>query len=354
MRILMFCLSVNFGGAERHAVELANALADQHEVAILLLARPAGPVRQPRYDALVGAISPRVRLFTASKKMPLLGLLWALVRFRPDIVHTHLERAARWAKRVPLGPPVIATIHCEHFPEYDDCDAVICLTPAQAAHLPPARRGAVFQIGNWVLPHPPAGRAAARAALGLSPDDVVVGSVGRIDPIKQFPALIEAFMAADLPGTKLVVVGTGMGDAALAEQAASCDGRVVLAGFRRDVRDLYAAFDLFVLNSSEEPFGLVLLEAVDAGVPVISTATDGARAIAEQTLLHLVPVGDQGAMVAALRAGRAGQLAASPSGAEPFRIGAVLPRFVEAYREVIARRRKSMSYASPIPSTTHT
>jgi glycosyltransferase involved in cell wall biosynthesis len=339
MRVLIFCLSVNFFGTERHAVELANALAEEHDVAILLRRRPKEADRQAGYDALVNAVSPRVKKFVTGRKLPLLGLLRIMVTFRPDIIHSHLERSVRWAQRLPFGPPVIATNHCGHVPEYDDCDGLICLTSAQVAQLPPRRRGTVFQIGNWVLPRPGATRAAARRALGLAPGDYVVGSVGRLDPVKEFPALIEAFLAADLPGAKLVIVGTGVGEAALRARADRTAGRVLVAGFR---------------SSSDEPFGLVLLEALDAAVPIVATATDGARAVAEQAPIHLVPIGDQDAMVAALRDGQTGVFASTAGSAERFRVGTVLPRIVQAYRDVIARRRRSVSYASTIPSTTHT
>jgi glycosyltransferase involved in cell wall biosynthesis len=354
LRVLIFYLTVDFGGAERHVAELANALAEEHDVAVLLLARPRGPDRQAPYDALIRAFSPRVRRFVTGRRLPLLALAWIMLRFRPQIIHAHLPRAVRWARRLPFGPPVIVTNHNGHQPEYDACDGLICLTPAQVAQLPPGRRGAVFQIGNWVLPGPRSDRAEARRALGLAPEDFVVGGVGRLDPLKQFPALAEAFLAAGLGTAKLVIVGTGADEPALRALAAGSDGRVVLAGFRPDVRQLYPAFDLFVLNSTSEQFPLVLLEALDAGLPIIATATDGASAIAGQARLRLVPIGDQAALIAALREGCEGHLAASPGGAEPFRMGAVLPRIVQAYREVIARRRRSTSYASAIPSTTQT
>jgi len=354
MRVLIFCLSVNFFGTERHAVELANALAEAHDVAILLRARPPQPEKHAAHEALVGAVSPRVRVFFATRKLPVLGTFSAVLRFRPDIIHTHLERSARWARRFPLGPPVIATNHCGYRSDYDSCDGLICITPAQMAEVPPRWPGALFQIGNWVLPTAPADRAAARRALGLAPGEFVVGTVGRLDPVKGFPALARAFLDADLPGGKLVIVGNGGGEQELRELAERSRGRIVLAGFRRDVRDLYPAFDLFVLNSTDEPFGLVLLEALDAGLPIIATATQGARAIAEHARLHLVPVGDQAALIAALRDGRAGRLDASAGGAAAFRIEAVVPRVVQAYRDVIARRRRSMSYVSAIPKTTQT
>jgi glycosyltransferase involved in cell wall biosynthesis len=354
IRVLIFCLTVNFFGTERHAVELANALAEAHTVAILVRARPPEADKQLGYDTLLGAISPRVRVFTSSRKLPLLGLLRAMVEFRPDIIHAHNERAARWAKRLPFGPPVIATNHCGYRSDYDGCDGLICLTPAQVAGLPPGWTGQVFQIGNWVLPHPARDRAAARRSLGLAPDDFVVGSIGRLDPVKGVPALVDVFLATDLAGAKLVIIGTGDMEPALRARAADSGGRVVIAGFRADARDLYPAFDLFVLNSNVEPFGLVILEALDAGLPVVATATDGARAIRDGAPLHLVPIGDRAALIAALRAGREGRIAASPGGADAFRIGGVLQRIEQAYRELIARRQGSVSYASAMPSTTQT
>jgi glycosyltransferase involved in cell wall biosynthesis len=354
MRVLIICLSVNFFGTERHAVELGNALAEDHHVALLVRARPPEADKQRPYDTLIGSVSSKVRLFSATRKMPMLGMLNAIFRFRPDIIHTHLERSARWAQRFPFGPPVIATNHCGYRSEYDGCDGLICLTPAQVAEVPAGWRGAKFQIGNWVLPAPPASREAGRSALGLSPDDFIVGTVGRLEPVKEFPALVRAFLAADLKRAKLVIIGNGGGEAELRALAAEANGRVIVAGFRDDVRALYPAFDLFVLNSSDEPFGLVLLEALDAGVPIVATATDGARAIAENARMKLVPVGNQAALIEALRQGRAGHLAASPDGAAPFRIGTVLPRIVQAYRDVLALRRKSTSYARAIPNTTQT
>jgi glycosyltransferase involved in cell wall biosynthesis len=189
-----------------------------------------------------------------------------------------------------------------------------------------------------VLPRPPptpAQIAAARESLGVAAADFVIGSVARLDPEKGHGGLIEAFLRAGLPGAKLVIIGSGGLRAVLRAQAQEAGGQVILADFRPDVRDLYPAFDLFVLNSTVEQLPLALLEALDAGVPAIATATDGAREIAAHLPLRLVPIGDTAALVQALQEGRAGRLPASPEGAGPYRLDAMLPRIVAAYEQVI-------------------
>jgi len=358
MRVLVAVLSVSFAGTERHAIELANGLAAAaHDVAILLRSRPGEPHRQVGYDTMLATIAPGVPVFTAGRALPLFGLLRAVRTFRPDVIHAHYERSARWATRLPLGVPVVATNHYGYSKNFARCAGLICLTETQVAHVPPSFRGQVFCIGNWVLPHPspsPERLLALRDGLGLAPDDFVIGSVARLEPDKGFSALIDGFVRADLPGARLVIVGTGREEERLRVQAAPAGDRIVFAGFRPDVRDLYRVFDVFVLNSTVEQFVLVVMEALEAGLPVIATASDGVRAIAARSPLHLIPVGDTEALVAALREARAGRIVASPEGAAPFRFAAVLPQIVAAYEAVIARRRSATSYASGMPKASQT
>lgn len=361
MRVLLVLLSVNFAGTERHAVELANALSAEHDVGLVLRGRPPEADRQRGYDALRAAVAPGVRVFTAGRALPLVGLVRAVRSFRPDVIHAHYERSARWATRLPFGVPVIATDHCGWSPDFFRCAGLICLTEAQRARVSPSYRGQVFCIGNWVLPHPapPPGRVRElRRELGIGPDEYVVGCVGRIEPNKGQDGLIAAFLQAGLANARLVLVGDGP---QAAELRARATDRVVFPGFRTDVRDLYHAFDVFVLNSVAEQFVLVVLEALDAGLPVITTATDGAREIAARSPLHLIPIGDSDALIAALRQARAGAILPTPAAAGPFRQGAVLPRIVAAYQAVIAGRggarspaRAATSYDSATPSTTQT
>jgi glycosyltransferase involved in cell wall biosynthesis len=307
MRVLIALLSVGFAGTERHALELANALSRHCDVALLLRKRPREAHRQAAYDALLGSIGPGLRVFFASRAMPALGLWHALLRFRPDLIHAHHERAARIVSRCAFGVPVLATIHM-HFRARDfmRCQGLICLTATQAGALPHDYAGARFVIGNWVIPQPlpsPPARQSLRDSVGVRPDEYVIGTVARLEPVKGLDRLIVAFHAAALPHSRLVIVGQGSQQATLAAlaQRLGLGSRVVFTGFRADVRVLYPTFDLFVLNSQDEPYGLAILEAAAAGVPVIATDTVGATAIAEHLPLRLVPVGSQPALVQAMQ-----------------------------------------------------
>ena len=309
MKVLVALLSVDFAGTERHAIELANALAQRCKVALLLRARPAEPHRQAAFRTLRQLVAPEIQVFEASRAAPVFGLWHALLSFRPDLIHTHRERTARIISRWSFGTPVVATVHV-HFRARDfmRCDGLICLTEAEAALVPAAYRGICEVIPNWVLPHqrPSATRLAAlRAELGLSTGDFVIGTVARLEPVKGIDGLVCAFGRAKIPGARLVIVGEGSQRPALEQLAArtGVDGAVRFTGFRPDARDLYALFDLFVLNSSDEPYGLAILEAAEAGVAVVATATQGAKAIAEQLPIHLVPIGVPEALEAALRPG---------------------------------------------------
>jgi glycosyltransferase involved in cell wall biosynthesis len=133
------------------------------------------------------------------------------------------------------------------------------------------------------LDHYAAGRSL-RAELGLTNDDIVVLTVGQIEPRKGTDLLMAA--AAELierhPRLRVLVAGQikpGHEDfaASCMEQAAATPlaGRVRFLGARTDVPDLLATSDLFVLPTRHETFGLVVGEAMAAGVPVISTRVGG-------------------------------------------------------------------------------
>ena len=134
-------------------------------------------------------------------------------------------------------------------------------------------------------------RQDARTHLGLSQTGLVVGNVGRLHPDKDQTTLIAAFARAlpELPpGSVLAIAGSGPLEADLrrqAEQLGVADS-VRFLGQVSGVRRYFAAFDLFVLSSDHEPFGMVLLEAMAADVPVMATDCGGApEVVADEKML---------------------------------------------------------------------
>ncbi|MFQ5422273.1 MAG: glycosyltransferase family 4 protein, partial [Anaerolineae bacterium] len=158
--------------------------------------------------------------------------------------------------------------------------------------------------------HPRRERTAVRAELGVPEESLLVGCVTRLSPQKSPLTLVELFarVAAARPQTRFVVVGDGplRGEMEARLAAVGLTERVTLTGLRRDVPELMAAFDLFVLTSLWEGLPRVLPQAMASGLPVVCTAADGSAEIVQDGVNgFLVERGDVAAM-----ATRVGQLLA--------------------------------------------
>ncbi len=201
-------------------------------------------------------------------------------------------------------------------------------------------------------------RDAARAALGVRPDQVVVGCVGRLVAEKGLLELIAA--AAGLDGRYAVVVigpqDPGKADALTAEQmAAAADAGVRFLGHRDDVDALYRGMDLFVLPSHREGFPRAAMEAAASGLPVIATDVRGCRqVVADGVTGRLVPLRDPARLAAAIRelgedpAARAAMgSAASVRAAAEFDERRVVAAVLDAYRDAPTRRRWLHPFRSP-------
>jgi glycosyltransferase involved in cell wall biosynthesis len=146
---------------------------------------------------------------------------------------------------------------------------------------------------------------AARDALGLSPDEWVVGNVGRLHPDKDQATLLKGFALAlpHLPQqSRLAILGSGRLEQDLKELARELNiaDKVRFLGQVPDARRYFRAFDVFALSSDQEPFGMVLLEAMAAGVPLLATACGGAREVVEGVGI-LFPFGDAEHLAQGLR-----------------------------------------------------
>ncbi|WP_457423862.1 glycosyltransferase [Roseateles sp. P5_E7] len=300
--------SSRIAGGERHCVDLANAQAALgHRVHVI---GSAG-------SAVAGALAPNVRFH--GLKLPLLrGWRVAALarRLGADVCHGHLGpacKAVAHARRVAR----IGTLHVGYKAHHHArLDGLVCVNRAQHDSLPGSREALASVIYNWA-PERDA-RAAARhtdlrAELGLVPGQLLVGSVGRLHVSKGMDLLIAGFKAHAPADAVLAILGEGPDEAAL-KQLAAGDARIRLLGFRSDVDQALKSFDLFVSPSREEAFPLAILEAMRAGRPVLSTATQGPREMLAGQPARLVPVGDADLLGRAIAEELAG-LRAMPAGA---------------------------------------
>ena len=136
-------------------------------------------------------------------------------------------------------------------------------------------------------------REEARDTLGLPQGAMVVANVGRLHPDKDQATLITGFTKAlpNLPaGSVLAIAGRGPLESELKEQAErlGAGANIRFLGQIPDARRYFKAFDLFVLSSNHEPFGMVLLEAMAAGVPILTTDCGGAPEVVGDTGLLFV------------------------------------------------------------------
>lgn len=139
-------------------------------------------------------------------------------------------------------------------------------------------------------------KSAARQELGLSASAWIVGNVGRLHPDKDQATLLRGFAAA-LPGlprdSQLAIMGSGRLEQKLKDLSRELGiaDRVLFLGQVAEARRYFRAFDAFALSSDHEPFGMVLLEAMAAGVPLLATACGGAKEVVEGVGI-LFPLGD--------------------------------------------------------------
>lgn len=244
-------------------------------------------------------------------------------------------------------------------------DRLICVSEAEEAHARElgiaAKRLADIPLGADPLGLPP--REIVRAELGLAPSDVVVGFLGRMDEQKAPEALVAAMrhVLPEMPQVKLVMVGDGpkYGNLEAALRDLGAGNRARCFAFAEGVRYV-SAFDMIVVPSLYEGFAYVLLEALHAGLPIVSTPVGGTdEAIAENENGFIVPHDSDTRMAEAIR-----RLAAddnrrramgkiSKERAARFTIARMVDSLEQLYRDVLAeravkqRRPRSARYDAP-------
>ncbi len=330
LHIAHLVLTRRFAGSERHALELANAQAAAgHRVTLVL--RKAGT--RDRSDAIAHRASADVRIEVVRDLLPAWPARRLLRRLRPDVAHAHLSGGCRALQGWRTSARRIATLHIRYKPrQHEGLDGLIAIAPWQFEAMPDFMRARSVQIDNWTLPRAPSpgARARLREAYGIGVDDVVFGALGRCEPGKGLDVLVEAWQRARLPGdARLVIVGQGGAWKSLRSVAPAS---VVMPGFTDAPRDWLEMFDVFVSAARSEPFGLVLLEAMDAGLPILASASQGAIHLGSVIDAPLLPVADADALADALRAAHAARLPRRDYPMDRFRIEDKLAKIEAFYR----------------------
>ena len=348
------------GGVQVHVAQLAEHLRERgHEVLVLApgSARPAEPwvriVGRPVRVRYHGTVAPICFSAASSRR-----IRESLRRFAPDVVHAHepLSPSTSMLAVRASSSPVVATFHSylgrSRLMEaaapalrtiWRRLDARIAVSEAAAAFLAQAIPGPVEVIPNGV----DIGRfaRATEPADGL-PTGRVVLWVNRLDPQKGFRVMVRAFerLAEGRGDVSLVVAGDGADAGAVEALPGALRGRVHMLGrvAHEDLPAYQAGADVFVSPAvGQESFGIVLVEAMAAGVPVVATDIPGYREVVRGGVEGLlVPPGDAGALAEALgrvlddpelssRLGTAGA-----ERARAFSWDAVLPRIEEVYERV--------------------
>lgn len=323
IRVLEVLATLKRAGAERVAVSLARGLdSARFETAVVSL-----------FDAFPGGFEPELEsagipVWHLGKRPGLdLRMIPRLRRvfreFRPGIIHTH-SYVLRYTLPAGLGLARSVKVHTVHNIASREADFT-----GRLIHRFAFNRGVAAVAVGDVVEHsyrqlygsPPAAvirngidtsafnqpglRTGWRASHGFNEEDLLVASIGRLDPQKNPLGLIASFAGAlgGLSHAHLLLAGGGSLRLDCEKMAAELGlaARIHFLGTTPDVAGLLAASDIFALASNWEGTPLAVIEAMAAGLPVVATSVGGVPELVTDGLTGvLTPAGDIGSMVSAL------------------------------------------------------
>ena len=365
MRILLVSRPFVFhGGVERATAAFLEALvARGHEVHLLSPpGQPPLPGITHRTLPLPPAPAPaRVLLLAVAVRLVVRRRAWDVVQSHERTLGQDVYRAGEGCHRAYLeamGPRghrraayhrILLALERRVFAGTPEIVAISRLGAREIARLygvPDARLTVVYNGVDLVRFHPDNRarlRSVARTEAGLDAGAWTALFAGSGFERKGLGTALEALAALDDDGARLLVLGKGSteGHRALAERLGVA-ARVRWLGARPDAERWYAAADALVLPTRYEPFGNVHLEALAAGLPVVTTSAAGGAEVVDLGCGAVVPPGDARAVAAALDRLRAcdpvGLTAAARAAAEPFTHDRQVEAFERVYRRLPAAR----------------
>ena len=328
MKIVHVVHSLGTGGLENGLANLLGRLDFEYFQHTVFCLTTAGKIAERIDNHRIKVLE--LGLSSNEFRFPLLRLAKMFHQLSPDIIHTRgwatvdAVFAARFAG-------IRHIIHGEHGREHSDVDGnnwkrnqirrlvghlvdryvIVCdffrswlnetcrVKNERIVYIPngvdtekfrPLDYGSATEVGSSEL------RKRLRCQLGLPPDTLLVGTVGRLDPVKDFPTLMKGFnqIREDFPFAKLVIVGDGPVRSNLTRlsKELGLDFSLMWLGERNDIPDLLRCFDIFVQTSIFEGMSNTILEAMASSLPIIATDTGGnPEVVSNGENGILVPVG---------------------------------------------------------------
>jgi glycosyltransferase involved in cell wall biosynthesis len=309
MKILQICSARELGGGEKHLADLTNGLLGRgHEVFAAVI--PASPLKA-EFSSVPAPHLLELPLRNSLNVASVLKLARIVRRNQIEIVHAHVARdyplAAAVARRA--GAHLVLTRHVLfplsriHKLTLRRTSRVIAVSESVAESL---RAQEIFPGEIIVCIHngidvdrfAKGGEAAQQNRSTL----LRVGMIGHLAPIKGQADFIRAAAAVSARRDDVEFMIAGEDKSRSGENRRQLENlidalglrqRIKLAGWVDDIAKLLATFDLFVSPARSEPFGLSIVEAMAAGVPVIATRSEGAREIiVNGETGRLVPIED--------------------------------------------------------------
>ena len=286
MRIVQLMLGKGFGGAERSFVDITNVLSKQgHELLVIVNSRG---ICWPKIDKRPNVSLVSISCLGVWDRLAGLTIYRHLKRFSPQIVHAHLARASAIGGKSArkLGIATVAKTHNLINPKYYRfIDRIVSTTNAQQRHLLDngVQKNRLCLIPNFSTA-PSVSEAELRERQQRQGQrKFVLRGAGRLVYKKGFDVMLEAIFILKALNLWLHVEIAGDGpekpELLALTRKLGLEREVSFLGWKENIVDFIKGADLFLLPSREEPFGVVLLEAMAAGTPIIATRTQGPEEI---------------------------------------------------------------------------
>lgn len=272
MRIFNIMMSRDLGGIQQAYLDYNEALLMQNHRVINI---------SSVFAKINNQLNSNHKLFNLSNWCFISKIyLWFLViLYKPDAIICHGNRAISFAVAFKVKKiPIIGVSHNYSYKYLRKCDYVITLTNKLKQHLidHDFNEEHLFSLPNMV-------RILHHYQLPEYKSPIVIGSFGRFVVKKGFIYLIEAIaiLKQNNHNVKLLLGGDGVEKENLQKKVKELklENDVIFYGWVNDKKDFFGQIDLFCLPSVIEPFGIILLEAIEHSKPIVSTKSGGPEEI---------------------------------------------------------------------------